>query len=286
LIKAATVEIRALECIKLNYEDIPLLKTHLSQIRKYIIEYTQDNGAQFVRDNIYGAAVVNYLSIDASLEGYRIKKDLYQYREQLFDTLVNQGHEVTLLSQNSPTTLYKEENDSSARKEFVTQTIDRILKISSSQLAEELSSNLELPLLERKIISAYIDFVPYIEMEGILKILRSLSVRDSKKYNNLVRAALFFTLPDNDVFKSRVFQLFSVGGSYSREELFAIWNRIFTETGMGMNRKTFTLTNIVLFTNIHFNTTKDRRSKGGPLNIKITSTNPEGFKLIKPRPIS
>jgi hypothetical protein len=289
MVKAAKVELKALDCIRSNFEDTPLLQANLSSIRKYIMEYTQDYGAQFLRLNVNGIDAVNYLSIDASLERYRVKSSLYQYREQLYDVLTAQGHNVSLVSKDSTVVTgdvtAQTDGSATSKKALVNDIIDGILLAEPAQLIDELRTNLGLSHLERRLIKTYLEHQPYIEKEGVVRILSSLGIRDDKQFKRLDHSAFFFSLPDDDIFKSRAMQLFAVGTSYSREQLFDIWNRIFTETGMAMNRKTFTLVKVVQFTNIHFKTTKDRATKGatkgGALPIKIIGINPDGFKLIK-----
>ncbi len=287
MVKAAKVELKALDCIRSNFEDTPLLQANLSSIRKYIMEYTQNDGSQFLRYDMDGIATVNYLSIDASMEGYRVKHSLYQTFEQLYQTLATQGHNVTVASRNSTIVTAEVteqvEGGETSKEKLVNDIIDTILLAEPEQLLGELRTNLGLSHLERRLYRTYLRHEPYIAKENVIQILSSLGIRDDKQFKRLDHSAFFFSLPEDDVFKSRVKQLFVLGTSYTRDELFGIWNRIFAEIPMGMNRKNFTLNRVVLLTNIHFRTTKDRTTKGGPLSIKIIGLNPDSFTLVNYR---
>ena len=284
MLQAAEIEKRALNCISSNYEDTPLLKTSISKVREYIIEHTSDNGAQFLRTNIYDEVVINFLSIDASTEAHHVKKFLYEDRDQLHNALIKEGHRIKFNSQPAAIKVSKVKIEDAEAELQISAIIERVINSSIAELNDELHDNHYLSYAEKDIIEAYLDHSPYLEHDSLITILRSYSTKNSRRFRNLNHAAFFFELPDSENYKSRVLMQFIKGNSYTRDELFEKWNLIFTETGLFMNRKAFTFTSVVQLTKLHFHTTKRRDGpKGTPLDIKIVDVNPYKFKLIKHR---
>ncbi len=272
-----------LDCISFNYAKNPHLESNLSKIRDTIINQTGDKGAQFLRKDINGKLAVNYLSIDACVEGYRVRSELYQNKYQLVEALKTEEHNITFGASESNIHVAENRADKIDKPALVNSIINKVVGADIEELREQLKSY-NLNYIERTIMETYVEYSPYIERSDIITILQTLSLRDSKKFKNLKTAANFVTLNDNNNFKVQLNRYFKTGSSFTREKLLEKWKGVIAETGLGINTKSLTENAVVHLTKLYFKTTKRRDTpKGDSIELKITGTNPKGFTLLKQR---
>jgi len=283
LIKAANIEMTALNCIKSNYEDSPLLVHNFLKFREYIVGLSSDTGVKYLREDKNRNVKINYLSIDAYVEENRVRNNLYRNKNQLPNVLKTHGHFIELTEKGSKTVVEKIDISSGDKKSLIEGIINEILSKTPEELQFLSKKKLKYPKSE--IIKSYLDNYLYLEKEDVLKILRSHELGNNKQFKNLNRAALFYTLPPEDNIKNKVLSVFKIGESYSRQEIYDKWNEVFAGTGLLLNKKTIPMNNIITLTNSCFHTTKERKKRspeerGLPLNITIVRENPEKFTRL------
>ena len=281
MIRAAKLEIKALECIDFNFRRHPLLQTHISDIRKNIVDLTGDKGAKFVRFDIIGNPDVNYLSIDASLEMYRVGRELYSKKDQLARALEKEGHNTYFMFVDANVEVIKSATDKQDKATIVNEIINEILESSVYRLKEQLRS-VSLSYFERELFETYIEFESYLDKGDLIEILKSISSRDNRKFRNLKVAASFTILSNENNFKIQVFRHFKIDSSYTHAEIIEKWKLISTEIGLGINSKSFTKTSASTLLNLYFKTTKRRDiPTQKPSEIKILDHNPKKFNVLK-----
>ena len=98
LIDAAKQEIKSLECINHNYENNLVLREKMLEMRKDLIAITGFNNFNFVKETS-GELKVSYLNIDAYIEHIRVKRELYNNLDDLYNCFVKLGFSKCLVSQ-------------------------------------------------------------------------------------------------------------------------------------------------------------------------------------------
>lgn len=280
LIEAAEKEIQALGCISSNYLTNPYLEANINSVITLIIKNTGDRDAIFVRENIHKKKVVNFLSIDASIENYRVARELYQEHDQLFRLLKSQGHKVSYKDRPSITPVDENKRVSEAEKAVdIAEIIEEALGKGLNELGRALGGS-ELGPEERKVYETCLWFLDSLTTDSIRQILMPLIKRDSRQFNNLRKAAYFLTLDSSINYKNQVKRHLPLKSAYTREELMGKWQDIFSDSGIGYLIRKYNVNTIVQFTKLHFKTTT---TKDRPAKTKIQRLNPKGFELTKSR---
>ena len=272
LVMAAEKEVKALNCITSNYLSNSILKDNLKQIRDLIITNTRSEGYQLVRRKYDHELTVSYLNIDALLESHRVHREVYKNKNSLYHILKNEGHNITRKDHVSKTDVINHDLAAIIRK----QEVDEIIKQLNILKIFEVRSLVDLPLVQKRIVDAYLMNILYVDKDQLLKKLKDAGYsRDSRALSNTRLGIIYCTFhPDNN-YKRNVNRQIVVGKTYTSEELLIQWNRILEDSAM--QKKLVSEVTATRITNLHF--TVIRKKTGH----HIVSINPF-IKVIKHRP--
>ncbi len=282
-IKIAQQEISALTCITNNYNGHPLLKLNIDTIRQLIVDSTRINGYRFVRFDSNNEHAISYLNIDAFIEQFKVRKDLYDSEFKLYETLKSAGHIIKMFKKVvEQSTVEKNEIGKLDRIEQVKHVIEVIKNPEITELKlVELQNEEKLTKLQRNIIKYYLDFKGLIAIQRFVMLMQQAGeTRDSRKLNNLVLATYYFTLDKNTHYKRTVQHHFPLLSSFTSLELLSRWNIIFIEAGI--HKQLETEIQAVRLTKLHYKLIKRK----DPLIFFIKKDNPFKLTLLQNQPIS
>jgi hypothetical protein len=282
LLEEATVEITALNCIEENYKKNPVLKKTMDDIRTLVAQNTTTFGFKLVRMKDR-APVVSYLNIDAVLETFRVRNELYREKEKLPQVLAEAGHKIKVKYLNSDTVIEANANEKASRKEQIRYVIDRLYvrprSISPWGLlhAEEAT----LTSLQKDILFKWNKLYWYIDRDRMFQLIEQTGEhRDNRQLNNLFQSAFYLTLSPEVLYKRLVRHHIPIGEIFTAEQLLERWNTIFLEGGF--LKKPETPIQAVRLTKLHYLLTRKR--KAGLDAHLIKKENPFDFVLLEHRP--
>ena len=183
LIKAAESQVQALNCFNRHYQRIPLLKEIHDEIRNRIISTLEEKNANFIRKDIQGSNVISYLNIDAFLEMQRIRIELYQKFNSLYEKLVSDGNDVSREYKVSDTKVEDEQIDKKDRNERVKRIIQVLRKYKSAKRFP--FDFAKLDNLEKKIVKEFQVFRTAIDPDCLLNKMEKTLV-DKKMQKRLI----------------------------------------------------------------------------------------------------
>lgn len=284
----ANKEIAALQCITNNYNGHPLLKQNIDKIRELIVESTQFNGFRFLRWKSKNEPAISYLNIDAFIEQIRVRNELYSTKFDLYDCLLNAGHQVNILERRDYLIIEKNDLGIADRIERVKAVMD-LVKNPESELKhlntfiEDKSTN----GLQKFLLMNIIEFTDFVKMDKFLSLIEAAApLRDKRKLNNILLGAYYFTLDRESHYKRTVEHYISVNNKFTSKELLKLWNLIFLESGI--HKQLESEVQAVRLSKLHFRLIKKRKDPNLATETEATFTikneNPFKFRLIKARP--
>lgn len=284
LIHAAETEIKALDCITNNYSLNNILKKNIEKIRKHIVNSTNANTYQLLWEKSHEETAISYLNIDSILEDQRVRQYVYQYKDQLCDILLKEGHQVNHYDHRTNTTVI-ENNISTINKAKRIKELTTDLKTASSDLIYEMQYSKGISALELSVIKAYREHMGFVDRTQLLKVLEDAATgRDKRKVDNISATILFSTLHEEDPFKLTINNFFKIGDRYSAAELKKKWDSITTAATMYISIESNRMA--VQFTNLYFEVKKIKKDAKHPEPLHQLVAHKTPVKVLGTRPIN
>jgi hypothetical protein len=281
LLEQANIEITALRCIEENYKKNPDLRKTMDDIRTLVAQNTTTYGFKLVR--MKGEPVVSYLNIDAVLETFRVRNELYREKEKLPQVLSEAGHKITVKYLNAEAVVEANTNEKASRKEQIKYVVDK-LYARPRYISHRTFIDLEKDILtsfQKDIIWKWDNLQPYIDRDRMFELMEQAGEdRDNRQLNNLFQSAFYLTLNPEVHYKRLVRHHIPIGEVFTGEQLLEKWNAIFLEGGF--LKKPETPIQAVRLTKLHYLITRKR--KAGLDAHFIKKENPYDFVLLEHRP--
>jgi hypothetical protein len=282
LLDEANVEITALSCIEENYKKNPILKKTMNDIRTLVAQSTTTYGFKLVRikNNV---PLISYLNIDAVLETFRVRNELYREKETLPQVLAEAGHKIKVKYLKVDTVIEANANEKTSRSEQIRYVIDRLYarprSISPRGFLD--AEEATLTSLQKDILWKWDKLYWYIDRNRMFELIEQTGEdRDNRKLNNLFQSAFYLTFSPEVHYKRLVRHHIPIGEVFTAEQLLERWNAIFLEGGF--LKKPETSIQAVRLTKLHYLTTRKR--KAGHDAHLIKKENPHDLVLLEHRP--
>lgn len=181
LIEAAKIEIKTLDCIELNFKNSPLLIDKINEVRELVVTNTKTDYFNLVKKNMRDEYEVSYLNIDAVLELNRIKNEVFEKENTLFDKLTVQGNNVKSITHESFTKIDTIDigDDIIAREERIKKNLD---EWSTQPLFNLITSTSDKK--EQLIYTTYNDLYEYIDNDYLKKNSLNFLQKELQFYSN------------------------------------------------------------------------------------------------------
>ncbi|MBP9847875.1 MAG: hypothetical protein KBC58_00395 [Flavobacterium sp.] len=274
LIEAAKIEIKSLECISLNFKNSSILTGQIDEIRKLIVANTTKDNLNLVKKNSNGLYEISYLNIDAILELNRIKNEVYNEKNKLYEKLSMQGNVVNEKNIESRTKISKTENnsDNEAREERIKKNLDDWKKNKAIDLISSTTDQ-----KEKLIYDVYLSLFEYIDND----FLKEKMIEFSSKRTNILlkqfKSKATLTISDETSnYKQALMSQFTVGSYYSNDEIHDKINKVLMKMGTGItvdSKKSINLFNQFV------GSTRQGKKHGYKKLVK--NFNPEGIIITK-----
>lgn len=286
LIREATIEINALDCIKNNFQSDTVLSQTYDRIRSLVINYTQSHGYKFVREYKSGDEAISYLNIDAYIERNRVGRELYYETNVLEKVLQDAGHNVTEGMIETDISVESLDVNEDERKIQVTSIVESLQNLEEGKEPLDLLKQPDVTKFQADFINSYHYLYRSIDNAQLLTLMAKEAVRrDNRGFTNLMLAAFFFSMHPDDHYNRIVNFHLPLKSVFTNEQLLEKWNDIFLE--MNMQKKLTSEVSAVRLTALHFLTTKRRDNKPPRKTIGhyIRRENPYDLTLIAHKPI-
>lgn len=173
-----------------------------------------------IRENHNGMIVPSYFNVDALLEKWEIRNELYNDEESLPISLKKDGHIIenndcyyelteeqkeyaTLISQNSDTRILRALQEAKEKISSFNEIEDSGFK---RNLLEKERKNCIVQV--KKFYDNYINLSPYYDSNYLMDLLIEHHMEDSRLYRKFINSLVFHTLDDTHPFKSLVLGVF------------------------------------------------------------------------------
>lgn len=275
LIDAATLEMKALECVESHFSSNKILQDQALKIRDLITKHTTVDRFQFLRKDFKGKYIISYLNIDAFLETQRVKRELYKNREQLPEVLAGEGNQVSSHNTYSKTKVQKNDN-TEARTLKVDSVIKELKKLTSEEDIETFKLQKHWNSFQKNLIDIFLNFKNQINPIQLLDFLDEVGKKkDSRRMKNFILSSRFTCLEESTPVKRAFNANFKKGEKFTGQELHELLNKSLAEAGQHV-----TITSPVKAVQIVNLLFKVKRTGDG--RHRIYGENPFNIDVIKP----
>jgi hypothetical protein len=218
LVKIASVQVTALNCMKTSFEKDPYLSKYTRTYLNNLLSSFDSTQNRYVRIDENEEFKVSFLNIDAVLEAQRVSLELYQKPEQLELKLTKLGFQVTAIEKRSELTITEESTSADKSAEY--QQIAEF--ISTSEDLRELRDNVRFQQFNGAQIGIvnkclfllhYYEYGPFISLFTNLAKLKS----PNKSINRFLTQHYLYLLPESNVLKQQVHVLFPLKEKQTKE---------------------------------------------------------------------
>ena len=280
LLADAQSQIDSLKCIERQYSKSPILKRIHNVLVDQIIETLENNKSRFIKkDKKTGKVDISYLNIDAYLENSTTHFELYNTKEQIYDKLKSQNHNVSREFKKSNTLVPKIDIDKKDRELKFKEVIAKLRSNPNDMDLQMLLESDQLDSFQKKIITQYRKLSFYIDSDNLIDNIEKAG-QDARALNNLFRSANYSILATGSLYKSRMLKFFPIGKKLTADEIIHRVNSYQTECHFSFDLDT--IVKAKRFLNIYLIVSTKNRKDGkylikgeNPYNLKINKLTPE-----------
>ncbi len=278
---AAQDQLESHNCMKRHYSKNPLLKLFINDINEQFLKVLESNELKLIRKDDNGDFKISYFNIDAALESIRIRKLLYLDPNALSNTLSTSGEIVKHKELHSKTAVLDKKVTIQERDNQVEEIIENLRKVNSLEAVEAKLADGAYTGIQQKIAEDFCKIYGYLETSSTLDLIKDsiIGYRDLRKYNTLIKSALFCTFPPTQLTVSRFYHQFPIGGKFTSNEILLRMNLALSESQIHRNIKSEKAATAML--NTLFHTYRNIDPKTGDILITIKDVNPNGFNIIR-----
>ena len=274
LIEAAKIEIKALECLTLNYKNSSILINQIDTIIELVVSNTKKDNMNLVKMNMKGEYEISYLNIDAVIELNRIKNEVYEKENTLYEKLITQGNTVNIKTYESRTKINTIviNSDNIEREERVKKNLDEWSTHTAINLILSTTDQTEKLIYETfNSLSDYVDN-KYLKE----KLIEFSSKRTSILLKQFKLKASLTISDETSNYKQSLMSQFKIGSYYSNDEIHEKINNILMKMGTG---KSVDLKKSINLFNQFVSAT--RQGKKHSYKKLVKNFNPQGIIITK-----
>lgn len=286
LIEAAGEELRSLECLNRHYKKSKILEVILKDVNDKFLKVLDANHAQFIYRDRTGKFKISYLNIDAKLELFRVRENLYTNPKSLLNKLQEDGHIVNIVKLHSTIKVSNANVSQNTRNQEIRDIIEKLKGVKNKLellVLQKSTISGKLSIFQKAIVEDFSRLYGFLEQIDVLNKMEECLIdkRDSRKYNSFIFSAYIQTLPKGHIIIDRLKYYFGIGKKYTPADILVRVNLFLAETGN--NHKVETERRATKILNSLRSTYRKKDKTTGFIYYHIRNWNPFSIKVLKKR---